>query len=98
MAESKSNTVAFQVLVEGRVTGVGFRFSTYYKVKPFSTIRGYVRNTRHDQVEVVLQGPEPEVAVVLAWLKHGPPGARVDQCHVKSISIHSNLPLFEIAY
>lgn len=92
------NEVAYQVLVSGMVTGVGFRFSTYYKVKQFSTMKGYVRNVTHNQVEVVLQGNKSEVAVVLEWLKHGPSSARVDECKVKEITLHDNLPLFEITY
>ncbi len=40
-------------------------------------VRGWVRNTADGQVEAVFEGPEAAVARMVAWSRHGPPGATV---------------------
>ena len=44
----------------GRVQGVGFRYSTCDEAKSFD-VSGYVRNLPSGQVEMVVEGLEPEV-------------------------------------
>ena len=70
---------AYKVSIKGRVTGVGFRYSTLLKSGEFPSLKGYVRNVAYGEVEVFVQGDEKEVDQVLAWLKEGPRFSRVDQ-------------------
>ncbi|MFA6291842.1 MAG: acylphosphatase [Victivallales bacterium] len=70
---------AYRVSIKGRVTGVGFRYSTLIKSGEFPSLKGYVRNAAYGEVEVFVQGEEKEVDQMLAWLKEGPRFARVDQ-------------------
>jgi len=70
---------AYKVSIKGRVTGVGFRYSTLIKSAEFPSLKGYVSNVAYGEVEVFVQGDEKEVEQMLAWLKEGPRFSRVDQ-------------------
>ena len=87
---------AYKVSIRGRVTGVGFRYSTLIKSAEFPSLKGYVRNISHGEVEVFVQGDEKEVAQMLAWLKDGPRSSRVDQFECVKASLDQELSEFEI--
>ena len=87
---------AYKVSIRGRVTGVGFRYSTFIKSSEFPSLKGYVRNISHGEVEVFVQGDEKEVAQMLAWLKDGPRFSRVDQFECVKTSLDQSLSEFEI--
>ena len=44
--------IAYKVSIRGRVTGVGFRYSTFIKSSEFTSLKGYVRNVTYGEVEV----------------------------------------------
>lgn len=71
----------FIAVVHGRVQGVGFRWSTCRIALDLGLV-GRVRNLPDGSVEVIAEGPEPEVAALRAWLATGPRGARVDRLSV----------------
>lgn len=62
--------------VTGRVQGVGFRWSAVVEARRLG-LRGRVRNAVDGSVEVEAAGPAAPLAEFLAWLRRGPPGARV---------------------
>lgn len=68
--------VARHVLVSGRVQGVGFRWHTHSRAGELG-LSGWVRNLPDGRVEAWVEGPEPAVEGLLAWLGKGPPAARV---------------------
>ncbi|MDQ3261106.1 MAG: acylphosphatase [Pseudomonadota bacterium] len=70
--------------IHGKVQGVGFRAAMYREAIRFN-VTGWVRNRHDGTVEAVLQGPEKSVAGMLAWARHGPRGARVDQVDVETV-------------
>jgi acylphosphatase len=70
------STVAVLVTVHGRVQGVFFRDSTR-QVAMAAGARGWVRNRRDGTVQVHVEGSRPAVDAVLAFVRSGPPGARV---------------------
>jgi acylphosphatase len=77
----KTVSAAFHVLIRGRVQGVGFRYSCYTEARRLG-LGGWVRNTPEGDVEVWLEGPiKEQLEAMLAWLRRGPPYARVDQMH-----------------
>jgi acylphosphatase len=91
------NEIAYHVIISGRVTGVGFRWSAINYARNFSSLRGYIRNTFRDEVEAVIQGPEPEVEMMLEYLRHGPSFARIDSFKANRRPINDNLGFFTIA-
>ena len=70
--------------IHGQVQGVGFRAAMYREAVRLN-VTGWVRNRNDGAVEAVIQGPGQSVAMMLAWVHRGPPGARVDQVEVKSV-------------
>lgn len=69
--------VILQVVIRGRVQGVGFR--AWAEVTALELgVGGWVRNRRDGAVEAVLAGPEQAVLTMIELCRNGPPGARVD--------------------
>lgn len=91
-------TIARRILVSGTVTGVGFRYSARREAQACPGLQGYVRNASQRQVECVLQGESRDVEAMTAWLRHGPPGARVVDMSVIEIPVDENRGLFRVTY
>ena len=67
-----------RVVVSGRVQGVFFRAETGDRARSLG-VAGWVRNNRDGTVEAVFEG-EPEVVDrLVAFVREGPRGARVDR-------------------
>ena len=65
-------------LVHGRVQGVGYRMFAIRHAQALG-LTGHVRNLPdHRTVEVVAEGPRDALDRLLAHLRRGPYGARVD--------------------
>ena len=69
------------VRIEGRVQGVGYRLWTQRTAVELG-LRGWVRNRRNGAVEAVFQGPEADVAAMIARCEAGPPDAAVSRVEV----------------
>jgi len=63
--------------ITGRVQGVWYRQSAR-EVAQNLGLAGWVANLRDGRVEVHAFGPLPQLEALLAWLKQGPPLARVE--------------------
>ncbi len=68
--------------VSGRVQGVFFRATTRDRARELG-LSGWVRNLPGGQVEFVAEGDEKALHELLAFLRVGPPGARVDELEVE---------------
>jgi len=69
--------VIFQIVIRGRVQGVGFRAWAEIIALELG-VEGWVRNCRDGSVEAVLAGPEEVVLTMIELCRDGPPGARVE--------------------
>ena len=83
MNKEKSAISAFSARVEGRVQGVGFRYTCVNEGQRLK-LSGWVRNTSGGDVEVWAEGPADKLEALLKWLHRGPPGARVDKVHCEN--------------
>jgi len=70
------NRAIIQVIIQGRVQGVGYRAWLEYQARA-GRLEGWVRNRRDGSVEAVFAGHTKAVAEMVALCRHGPPGAHV---------------------
>jgi acylphosphatase len=75
-----------RVTVRGRVQGVGFRAATAREARHLG-LSGWVRNLLEGDVEVEAAGDDAQVDALVAWLRHGPPPARVTGIDVADLPI-----------
>ncbi len=67
---------ACRFIVTGKVQGVFFRASTRAQARRLG-LRGYATNLPDGSVEVVAAGEATAIESLAAWLRHGPPMAKV---------------------
>jgi acylphosphatase len=89
------SVVAVRGTVEGRVQGVGFRWSTVRQAQRLG-VAGWVRNLVDGRVEVLVQGSETEVAAMRRFLETGPPASRVTAVHLGDVAPDLELAGFSI--
>ena len=84
--------------VYGRVQGVGFRAFVLHHAQALG-LAGTVRNvyfpTRH--VDVVAEGPQPDLQFLIDRLQQGPPMSRVDKIDLTWQNPTGSCPQFRIA-
>lgn len=68
---------AARFLVSGKVQGVFFRASTRERALDLD-LSGRATNLPDGRVEVIANGDADALDQLHAWLRHGPPAARVD--------------------
>ena len=68
---------AARFIVSGKVQGVWFRASARDQALALE-LRGYARNLADGRVEVLAVGGEAAIDRLAAWLRQGPPRARVE--------------------
>ena len=76
---------AARFVVEGRVQGVFFRASTREQALGLG-LRGHAVNLDDGTVEVLAVGDAAALDVLEAWLRQGPPLARVDRVSRQGVS------------
>jgi len=73
-----------QLIISGKVQGVYFRASAKEKADSLG-LKGWVRNTRDGNVELVASGHYEKLAEMRDWCSHGPAGARVERVEEYSL-------------
>lgn len=70
-----------QIIITGRVQGVFFRDYTRENAVMLG-LTGWVKNLADGNVEVVVEGEEDKIDMLIELLKKGPPAARVKDVKV----------------
>ena len=68
--------IRLHAVIQGHVQGVGFRMFVLQAAQVLS-LNGFVRNTWEGDVEVVAEGEQGKLELLLADLRNGPRGAHV---------------------
>ncbi|MDR2397288.1 MAG: acylphosphatase [Spirochaetaceae bacterium] len=96
-AAPEAGVSAFFAQIQGRVQGVGFRYLAAQEARRLG-LSGWVRNRSDGTVEVWSEGPADKQATFLAWLRRGPPSARVTSLRHESCSPTANYPDFSVQF
>lgn len=80
---------AVRVAVRGHVQGVFFRQTTVERARELGAM-GWVRNDDDGSVAVHAEGPAEAVEELLAFLREGPPGARVETVDVEAKKVEGH--------
>ena len=89
--------IARKIMVEGRVTGVGFRWHVMKVAEGCPQLDGHVRNVGEQSVECVVQGDERNVELVTRACRRGPFMARVAHVTVVDIPLDNSLGTFHVS-
>ena len=73
--------VARHVFVRGTVQGVAVRWRAQQRARELG-LAGWIRNLPDGRVEAWIEGESAAVEPMLAWLRRGPPAARVEDVEV----------------
>jgi acylphosphatase len=88
---------AFRATVEGRVQGVGFRYSTLQEARRLG-LKGWVRNEDDASVSLFAEGAPEALDRLAAWLEVGPPGAFVTKLRLTPANPSGAYADFDVAY
>jgi len=83
--------------VSGRVQGVFFRYNTRKLAKKLG-LTGWVRNLPDGRVEVVAEGDDEKLQLLIKFLHKGPSMARVEKVEVKKEEYTGEFDDFIILY
>ncbi len=87
-----------RAIVSGKVQGVSFRMYTRAQARQLG-VRGYVRNLRNGNVEIVAAGEAEQVDSLMDWAKSGSPSAIVKNLEIAVITDNAEeFAGFEIRY
>lgn len=89
--------VRVHVFIDGRVQGVAYRFYAEKYARRLS-LSGWVRNLDDGRVEVLAEGPAPEIEAFLDRLREGPSLARVERFDVRREAATGEFRDFRIAF
>ena len=86
-----------RLLVSGNVQGVFFRQALKVVAKK-NDVLGWVRNLKDRRVEVVLEGDNKSINLVIEWARIGPANSRVDNIEVSDEEFKNEFLTFEVLY
>jgi len=91
------NRSAAQLRIEGRVQGVGFRYSALKEASSLG-LGGWVRNEADGSVSAYCEGEASSVDKFVSWCRKGPPSAFVTGVRIKKLPFRGVYSKFTIDY
>lgn len=86
-----------QILVTGRVQGVGYRYSAIIRANQHG-LSGWVSNTPEGHVEILAEGPASDLEDFIAWCRRGPSAAWVEEVRVEWQTPQGEFTGFDVRY
>ena len=83
--------------VYGLVQGVSFRQTTKNKAEELG-LTGWVKNCNHNRVEIVAEGRQEDLYLLLRWVQEGTRWSRVDKIEKSWAEDRGEFDYFEIKY
>ena len=89
--------IAYKIIVQGRVQGVGFRWFTMQIAQQLN-LNGYVSNLVDGNVEVFVQGDDVTVQEFISKLRQGPSFSQVTNLLVNDADIDNSFKYFKVKH
>ncbi|WP_071458539.1 acylphosphatase [Bacillus massilinigeriensis] len=89
--------IQLQILVSGKVQGVGYRYYAQMKAIQYG-INGWVMNQGDDAVKIVATGTKADLEQYMEELRRGNPFSRVDRLEYHECEHHDDWQSFTIKY
>ncbi|MBI4246946.1 MAG: acylphosphatase [Candidatus Rokubacteria bacterium] len=89
--------VAAELVVEGRVQGVGFRAYAHRRASLLG-LTGYVINLKDGRVRAHAEGPRDVIEELVRDLEKGPPFSHVERVAIRWLPATRRFAEFEIRY
>ena len=83
--------------ISGRVQGVYFRDTTQREATRLE-LTGWVKNKADGSVEVLAEGPQPQLETLLQFLNVGPTHARVEKVVTNWLAATGEFTAFEVKW
>ncbi len=87
----------YEIIVTGRVQGVGFRHYTVQKANELGVL-GWVKNMPDDSILILAQGDKSVIKTFIDFLYIGPTRSRVSQVSKLEIISSTNFHNFSVKY
>jgi DNA ligase D-like protein (predicted 3'-phosphoesterase) len=87
--KANPEATAVRAVVRGEVQGVGYRYATVERARELGAM-GWIRNGEDGEVLLHAEGPEPAVEELVAFLREGPPGARVAEVTTEAVKVEGH--------
>jgi acylphosphatase len=91
------NQARLEASIQGRVQGVSFRYYTRRRARDLG-LAGFVCNEPDGSVWVVAEGPRPQLAELLTFLRVGPTAAFVTEVDARWLAPTGRFERFEVRY
>lgn len=86
-----------QILIEGDVHGVGFRYGARRKARELDLV-GFVKNTEDGKVYVEATGAEENLYKFIEWCKVGPTFSKIEKVEINFLDKDLNYDNFIIEH
>ncbi|MGC9311423.1 MAG: acylphosphatase [Sediminispirochaetaceae bacterium] len=97
MGDNEQRFKACEVKVEGRVQGVGFRYSAIRAARRYQ-VTGWVRNEYDGSVTLFCEGQADAVDGFVDWCRAGPSSAHVIDVTIIPRTYRGRYSTFSVAY
>ena len=88
--------IHLNISIDGRVQGVGFRFTARNQARNLN-IYGFIKNLCDGSVYIEAEGQPEQINEFVSWCYKGPPGARVTNVKIEEGKLN-NFKYFEIKH
>lgn len=92
-----ANAERLHAEVSGSVQGVGFRYFVWQTARQLG-LTGWVRNLPNGTVELLAEGPRPQLEQLARAVGSGPPAADVHSCALSWHPASGEFTSFEITF
>lgn len=89
MSKADPNSRAIRAIATGAVQGVGFRQAIQHRAGRLG-VSGWVRNEDDGTVEIHAEGPATAVESLIAFVREGPPAARVQDIELREVPVEGH--------